>query len=84
MYLSLDEAKSRICPHLKDTCEADDCVMWRFSRIKQTRAFMDAVAKCMREKKLPFNKAVQECFADQNVDALSKDEGYCGLAGKPA
>lgn len=63
-------------------CEASKCMAWRWSRAKETKAFLDAVRALMSEKKIDFSKATNEVFAERGA-TFEQIEGFCGLASKP-
>lgn len=62
-------------------CIAGDCMAWRWSRAKETKAFLVAVQAEMKAKGIDFARATQSVFADRGA-TFEQTEGYCGLAGK--
>ena len=62
-------------------CIASGCAAWRWSRVKETSAFLDAVKEHMKVTGENFDKATQVVYAD--AEKFRHTEGYCGLATKP-
>lgn len=91
--LAEDEAQEKWCPYrdeqrtewhtkLFDRCVASKCMAWRWARAKETKAYLDAVQKHMKDTGDNFNKATQKVYAEIG-STFEQVEGYCGLAGKP-
>lgn len=83
------EAKTKLCqesyvaawPNVK-RCIASTCMAWRWSRAKETKAYLDAVQARMAATKENFNVATNKVWAEIG-STFEQTEGYCGLAGKP-
>ena len=62
-------------------CIASDCMAWRWSRAKETEAYLAAVQAHMKEHGVNFNVATQKVYAEIG-STFEQVEGFCGLAGK--
>lgn len=63
-------------------CIGAQCMAWRWSRAKETKAYLDAVQTFMAETGENFNIASNKVWAKLG-STFEQTEGYCGLAGKP-
>jgi hypothetical protein len=63
-------------------CLGAKCMAWRWSRAKETKAYLDAVQAEMKASSTNFNVASNKVWAELG-STFEKAEGYCGLAGKP-
>lgn len=63
-------------------CIGSACMAWRWSRAKETKAYLDAVQAHMKETGDNFNVATNKVWA-QIGSTFERTEGYCGLAGRP-
>ncbi len=57
-------------------------MMWRWSRAKETKAYLDEVQRFMAETGENFNTATNKIYAKLG-STFERTEGYCGLAGRP-
>lgn len=77
------DANNFICPHMEPAgCYGDVCMMWRWSRAKETKAYLDEVQRFMAETGENFNSATNKIYAKLG-STFERTEGYCGLAGRP-
>jgi len=83
-------AKTKRCPMPMGTmndssvqyrCIASDCMAWRWSRAKETEAYLAAVQAHMKEHGVNFNVATQKVYAEIG-STFEQVEGFCGMAGK--
>lgn len=63
-------------------CVASGCMAWRWSRAKETKAYLDEVQKFMAETGENFNTATNKIYAKLG-SKFERTEGYCGIAGRP-
>lgn len=90
--MTKDEAKTKWCPqtgprfdkalHPNQCCLGAVCMAWRWSRAKETKAYLDAVHARVKETGENFNVATNKVWA-RLASTFEQTEGYCGLAGKP-
>jgi len=80
-----EASKELYCPYRVDgsgRCLSDTCMMWRWSRAKETKAYLDEVQRFMAETGENFNAATNKIYAKLG-STFERTEGYCGLAGRP-
>lgn len=76
-----DEArKSKCCSDISEPCVASRCMGWRWSRAKETKAFLDDVQAHMIAENVNFQKATEAVWKAKG-GTYERTEGYCGLAG---
>lgn len=63
-------------------CIGSNCMSWRWSRAKETKAYLDAIQAHMKETGDNFNIATNKVLALVG-STFEHTEGYCGLAGRP-
>ena len=63
-------------------CTGSVCMAWRWSRAKETKAFLDAVQARMKTTGENFNVATNKVWAEIG-STFEKTEGYCGAFGRP-
>lgn len=63
-------------------CIGSACMAWRWSRAKETAAYLEAVQAHMKEHSVNFNVATQKVYADLG-STFDRSEGYCGQFGRP-
>ena len=81
-----EEAKGKKCPFVSPAsggfCGGSNCMAWRWSEGKRTRAFNKAVIKYAKEVGLPWQKA-HAAMLKNEAARFEYTEGYCGGAGFP-
>lgn len=66
----------------QEPCIGEACAAWRWSRGKETNAYLTAVKGFMAQG-VEQKKALAKAFAEHpNPDDYAHTEGYCGLGGK--
>lgn len=78
----LNAGLKRCCVDLADACVASYCMAWRWSRAKETAAYLDAVRARMKETGEDFNKCTVKVWAESG-SSFEQTEGYCGLVSRP-
>ena len=63
-------------------CISSSCMAWRWSRAKETKAYLDAVQARMKATGENFNIATQAVYKELG-STFEKTEGYCGAFGAP-
>jgi hypothetical protein len=80
------DAAMTVCPRTigsaVGTCMGAKCMAWRWSRAKETKAFLAEVRDYMKNASCDFNHATQKIFARDGA-RFEQTEGYCGQFGKP-
>ena len=81
------EARRKICPPSlggdhTGVCCGSSCMAWRWSRAKETKAYLDAVQAHMKANNVGFNVATEKVWKELG-STFEQTEGYCGLAGTP-
>ena len=81
------EARDRWCPLSFNRdgllpCGASGCMAWRWSRAKETKAYLEAVQQLMKTSGVDFKLASNKIWAESG-STFERTDGYCGLAGRP-
>lgn len=77
-----DQAKEKRCYRGGFDCLASECMAWKWSRERETKAFLKLVKHDMLKTTRPnFNKSVQVVYADHEGE-FKHTEGYCAIVGK--
>ena len=65
-------------------CLGSSCMAWRWSRARETKAFLEKVQEQMKDQgpNANFGKACNVVYAKHGTE-FEQTEGYCGAFGKP-
>lgn len=84
MRIKADNLNSFQCPAtgFESCCRGDRCAAWRWSRAKETDAYLKDVQAHMVVEDVNFAKAAQAVWAEKG-GSYEQTEGYCGMGGRP-
>ena len=88
-----EEASEKWCPFMGEgtiltntahSCVGSKCMAWRWSRVKETKGYLEAVQKRMEEHKGTARGSFESAssFVFKDAKLFEETEGYCGLASK--
>lgn len=78
-----EQAMEKVCPVMGgEKCVASLCMGWRWSRAKETAAYLASVQEYMLANSVNFNIANQKVYAEIG-SKFDRAEGYCGQFGRP-